>query len=110
MGTPHGKRGFFHNEWRSNPAFRKFKVTAAECPRISAEYLKAERAALSDRWYAQEFECEWQESEAALFRSDIIERAVRDHAELEIDLGLGCSEYAAPVHYTDRDVLDIDLE
>lgn len=87
IGTPHGRRGWFYDTWANSNEFKlKIKITADQCPRISKEFLAEERKALGDRWYAQEYCCSFEENEAALFRSDVIQRAIRDFDELDFDL------------------------
>ena len=43
LSTPFGKRGWFHAAWRSAEDWDRVKVTAEQCPRISAEFLVEER-------------------------------------------------------------------
>lgn len=87
IGTPHGKRGWFYHTWTESDEFRKIKITADQCPRISQDFLKQERAALGQYWYEQEFCCEFTENEAALFRYDVIQRALSDDIE-ELNINL----------------------
>ncbi|MGA7075609.1 MAG: terminase family protein [Halobacteriota archaeon] len=86
LSTPHGKRGFFFSEWEKGEDWLRFKVTADQCPRITKEFLARERRELGERWFAQEYMCSFQESEAALFRYDVIQRAISDFDELDINL------------------------
>src|SRR3954452_12711715 len=45
MSTPWGKRGHFHEAWENGgPSWERVKITAAQCPRISPEFLAEERA------------------------------------------------------------------
>ncbi len=63
LTTPFGKRGFFHQEWiEGGPAWQRVKVTAYDCPRISPQFLESERAALGDRWFNQEYLCEFSDT------------------------------------------------
>ncbi|MDP9315062.1 MAG: terminase family protein [Chloroflexota bacterium] len=63
LTTPFGKRGFFHQEWiEGGPAWQRVKVTAYDCPRISPAFLEQERAALGDRWFNQEYLCEFSDT------------------------------------------------
>ena len=40
LTTPYGKRGFFFNEWENGGnSWERIKITAYDCPRISAEFL-----------------------------------------------------------------------
>lgn len=68
MSTPFGKRGHFFEEWENGgPAWERVKVTARECPRITAGFLAEERAAIGDWWYRQEYGCEFVEMVGQLF-------------------------------------------
>jgi hypothetical protein len=75
LSTPFGKRGFFYHEWtEGGPAWRRVKVTAEECPRISKEWLERERATIGDWWFAQEYGCAFVETDDQVFRyNDIAE-------------------------------------
>ncbi|MFN7921467.1 MAG: terminase family protein [Bryobacteraceae bacterium] len=68
MSTPNGLSGFFHACWTSDrEEWYRVSVPATECPRISAGFLEEERRALGERWFAQEYLCQFAEPEAALF-------------------------------------------
>ena len=71
MSTPMGQRGFFHKEWSGDDQdWLRVKVPATECPRITKELLARERKRLTDQFFRQEFLCEFQASEEALFNPD----------------------------------------
>ncbi|MGZ4846415.1 MAG: terminase large subunit domain-containing protein [Halobacteriota archaeon] len=89
LSTPRGKRGFFFREWTESEMWKKIKVTAQECPRISAEFLLEELEALGDYWYEQEYCCVFGENETSLFSWDVIQRALLDFDELDLDVNLG---------------------
>ncbi len=72
MGTPNGQRGFFHEASLSN-RWEHVVVPATDCPRISAEFLEAERERLGDVIFAQEYMCSFQASAGSAFRPDDIE-------------------------------------
>jgi len=77
MSTPFGKRGFFFHEWTEGGAsWKRVKVTAQDCPRISPAFLAEERAASGDWWYRQEYMCEFVETQDQLFAYDVVMRAV----------------------------------
>src|SRR5215207_6874777 len=57
LTTPHGKRGVFYEEWTGGAGWERYEVPAAECPRISPQFLKEERQALPSWVYRQEYEC-----------------------------------------------------
>src|SRR4029077_11974686 len=68
MSTPNGKRGFFYEEWTSGGEWWvRIGVAAPDCPRIDAEFLSEERASGGDKWYRQEYLCEFVEREGAVF-------------------------------------------
>jgi len=87
LSTPRGKRGFFYEAWENgDPTWERYRVTADECPRISKAFLKEELDALGSRYYEQEYFCTFHENEAYLFSRWMIERAVKDYDELDLDL------------------------
>lgn len=73
LSTPAGKRGAFYRAWSKEGWWRKFTVTASQCPRISAEFLARERLRLGPL-YDQEYECEFLSAPGALFDASDIER------------------------------------
>jgi hypothetical protein len=109
LSTPHGKRGFFWEEWDQGTDWLKIRVEATECPRISKEFLEQEKRDLGERWYRQEYCCEFEESEDALFRWDTIQRAFQDYEELDLNL----EEDVEPDEKEEIEIsngLNIDLE
>jgi hypothetical protein len=52
------------------------RVPASACPRISPAFLASERRALGERWYRQEFDCDFAAAVDAVFAPAAIERAV----------------------------------
>jgi hypothetical protein len=80
--TPFGKRGFLWQEWGSDSAaWHRVKVTADHCPRISPAFLEDERRALGQRWYDQEYRCEFTEAVNAVFSTDDVLRAMSGDVE-----------------------------
>ena len=76
MSTPSGKQGFFYEEWTNGgPQWERFTVTGADCPRIGREFLERERVAIGERWFRQEYLCEFVDVEQGLFSRDVIEGA-----------------------------------
>lgn len=76
LSTPHGKRGFFYDAWQSKTeAWQRESIPAEQCPRISREFLETERATIGEYWFAQEYGCQFVETDDQLFREDAIERA-----------------------------------
>ena len=89
LSTPRGKRGFFYEAWENGgPTWERYRVTADECPRISKAFLEEEIDALGLRYYEQEYFCTFNENEACLFSRWVIERAVKDYDELDLDLDI----------------------
>ena len=78
LSTPFGKRGWFHDEWHGENDWHRVKVTAEQCPRISPGFLAEERRALGERWYNQEYRCEFSECLDAVFSWADIQAALSD--------------------------------
>jgi hypothetical protein len=76
LSTPFGKRGWFYDEWTGDRAWQRVQIIADRCPRISAAFLTAEKAALGDRWYRQEYNCEFMDMIGAVFSGADIDRAL----------------------------------
>ena len=77
LSTPYGKRGFFYDEWtRREHLWTRFSVPATECPRISPEFLAEEREVFGERYFHQEYMCEFHSTYDALFDESAIRRAV----------------------------------
>ncbi len=76
MSTPFGKRGFFWEAWANGgPEWDRVSVPATECPRIKPDFLEEERASLGTRWFRQEYLCEFEEADDAVFSRELIEKA-----------------------------------
>lgn len=86
LSTPYGKRGVFFEEWTSGEGWERYEVPAAQVPRISPAFLEAERRSMPEWWFAQEYDCEFRETEDQLFSHDMIEGA-RDDALQEYRFG-----------------------
>lgn len=92
LSTPFGKRGFFHHEWiEGGGDWHRVKITADQCPRIDPGWLARERTRIGDWWFDQEYRCEFNETDDAIFRYDDIQAALDptvtplfggDHAEI----------------------------
>jgi hypothetical protein len=74
LTTPAGKRGIFYEEWESGHGWEKYEVPASECPRISPEFLAAERRSLPDRVYRQEYQCSFEDTEDQVFGNAVIDQ------------------------------------
>jgi hypothetical protein len=80
MSTPFGKRGFFYEAWNGGD-WEKIRVPATECPRIPREFLEDERATMGERWFRQEYLCEFTETASGVFDPDLVERAISHEFE-----------------------------
>ncbi len=70
--TPWFRRGFFFNEWKNGgDAWKRIKVTADDCPRISREFLAREKKSKPHHWFQQEYYCVWGSAASALFDPDM---------------------------------------
>jgi Terminase large subunit, T4likevirus-type, N-terminal len=82
MSTPFGKRGFFYEEWANGgDAWERVSVRAEECPRIPASFLAEERRAQGERWFRQEYGCEFVDSTSGVFDRDLVEAAFSSEFE-----------------------------
>ncbi len=71
MSTPYGRRGWFYEASRSNE-WRVTTVRADECPRITADFLDAERRALGEWRWRSEYMCDFTDLAGRMFSSDDI--------------------------------------
>lgn len=90
LSSAHGKRGWFYEAWANADrasgdgvaeSWERYKITAYECPRISAEFLAEERRAIGDWWFRSEYLCEFLDAEMALFAREDIDAAVDGEVE-----------------------------
>jgi hypothetical protein len=78
LSSPAGMRGVFHEEWTEGEGWERYEVTAEECPRIPAEFLAEERAALPWFIYEQEYCCRFIETEDQLFGYELVQSSITD--------------------------------
>jgi hypothetical protein len=78
LSTPNGRRGFFFLEWTTGVGYERTQITAKDCPRISPAFLEDEQRILGPYRFAQEYLCEFQDSDSAVFSSALIEDAFCD--------------------------------
>jgi len=82
LSSPNGRRGHFFEAWANGGAsWERFSVPASQCPRISPEFLEAERAAMPSNRFNSEYECVFCEPEDSLFSYDQINSAFDDALE-----------------------------
>jgi hypothetical protein len=78
LSTPFGRRGVFYESWENGEGWERYRVSADECPRISAEFLAEERLALGNWWYRQEYFCEFLDTLDQVFGGEVIDRAMAE--------------------------------
>ena len=76
LTTPYGRRGWFFKAWTEGQDWRRVKVLAEDCPRITPEFLADERAELGEWLYDQEYGCRFTDTSDQYFSSEIIEAAI----------------------------------
>ncbi len=77
LTTPWGRRGWFFYEWTSGGlGWERTRVKAADCPRITREFLAEERRSIGELFYRSEYGCEFVDNETQVFASEDIERMV----------------------------------
>ena len=81
MTTPYGRRGWFFEAWEGSDAWQRTRITAADCPRMTPEFLEAERGEIGDWRFRQEYLCEFVDTEEQFFSSDLIEAMVDNTLE-----------------------------
>jgi hypothetical protein len=79
LSSPFGRRGHFYETWEhTGDDWLRVKVTAEQCPRISLQWLAAERASIGDWWFDQEYLCQFKDAADAYFRGEDIEAMASD--------------------------------
>jgi len=77
MSTPFGKRGFFYDTWEhGGPEWERFRAPATECARIGRGFLDEERATMGERYFRQEYLCDFEDSVSGVFDRDLVHRAI----------------------------------
>lgn len=75
LSTAFTTSGYFYREWAEGRGYRRWSVTAHECPRHTPEFLAAERRAMGDWWFNAAYLNKFGEDVAAVFRREDIARA-----------------------------------
>jgi hypothetical protein len=71
--TPRGKEGFFY-ECSLRDDFKKFYVSAEDCPRHKKEFLEQQRKSMSELEYAQEFLAVFLDELRRIFPDELIKK------------------------------------
>jgi Terminase large subunit, T4likevirus-type, N-terminal len=78
LSTPFGKRGWFYEAWTNGgDAWYRVRVAAADCPRISKEFLEDELRQLGQQRFSEEYELQFLDADTCVFPVEIIEKAFR---------------------------------
>jgi hypothetical protein len=72
LTTPAGKRGWFYDQWIGADDWTRVRVNAAQCPRISKEFLEEEMRRLGPSVYQQEYDLEFIDSADSMWSADCI--------------------------------------
>jgi hypothetical protein len=78
LSTPFGRRGFYFRVWSSSQRWLKIQVTAQQCPRLTRDFLAEELIELGERWYSQEYLCQFVESIGQVFSDAAIDAAFHE--------------------------------
>lgn len=81
LSTPFGKRGWFYEAWEGSGPWERVRITAHQCPRLSAEFLAEEKRAMGERWYRQEYLCSFEDCVGAVFNYHDIMQAISPDVE-----------------------------
>jgi hypothetical protein len=79
MSTPFGKRGFFYETWANGgPEWERFRAPGTECARIRKAHLEEELATMGERWFRQEYLCEFEDTLSGVFARELVDGAITD--------------------------------
>jgi hypothetical protein len=81
LSTPFGARGWWYDAWRGSGPWTRIKVTAEQCPRISAAFLEEEQRTLGDWWYQQEYFGTFMDAERQIFTRAEIDAAFAEEVQ-----------------------------
>src|SRR5262249_26245751 len=83
LSSAYARQGFFFEAWENDApeAWRREKVMATECQRISPEFLDEERRVLGPRIFSREYECEFCSADDAVFDYDSVQAAMTSGGE-----------------------------
>lgn len=72
LTTPAGKRGWFYEQWVSAEDWHRVRVNAAQCPRISKEFLDEEMRRLGPTVFQQEYDLEFNANADSMWSADAV--------------------------------------
>jgi Terminase large subunit, T4likevirus-type, N-terminal len=83
LSTPFGARGFFWEEWsEGGPDWKRVRISADQCPRISPSWLEKEKSRIGSWWFDQEYLCQFTDPIDSCFDSADILAAFSPEVEM----------------------------
>jgi len=77
LSTPAGRRGWWWRAWQDGgDDWARVEIRATDVPRIGAAFLALERRTMPAARYRQEYECSFEEADAAMFAADAVSAAI----------------------------------
>ena len=73
LSTPRGRRGWFYESWTGEQEWKRVKVTAKECDRITDEFLLQERRELPESWFLSEYMCRFTDTVDSAFAMEDVD-------------------------------------
>ena len=89
LSTAFAKSGWFHSEWESGEGYKRWSITAKECPRHSQRFLDGERRRMGDRWFSMAYMNTFYEDLAAVFHVDDVKASSQNDLQPYFIQGLG---------------------
>lgn len=86
LSTPRGKEGFFY-ECSLRDDFKKFQVSAEDCPRHKKEFLEAEKKRMTTLEYAQEYLAQFLDEFRRLISDDLIKKVCTNKRPILFEKG-----------------------
>jgi hypothetical protein len=79
LSTPAGRRGHFFDAFQHRDEWFYREVPASACSRIKPEFLAEQRRKTGEYFYAQEWECQFNDATTGAFRAADIDAAVQEY-------------------------------
>jgi hypothetical protein len=76
LSSAWAKQGWFYASWTEGQGWERVKVTAAQCPRISPEFLAEEQRDIAPRWFDMEYNCVFGDAIDQVFRGEDLDAAL----------------------------------
>jgi len=83
MSTPHGQRGYWYKQWVSGTDYKKFEISADQCPRLKKTFLAGQKELMGQRLFEQEYYNSFEASEDSVFRADVVKKCLREFETLD---------------------------